>query len=307
MDINSIHVFDTASNKSSNYSTNQQREDIIAYVLNGKAIDFIQQCEKWRQMDNGLRAYMSNLHIGSIDSIQCIQKGGRQFKYDFIVIINNKFKYQVEFKFNSDKVLSCPQFCSPSKPSRFLYVDFADWFYDNYLSRIAGIGQVGLVIPEKKLYLKTINNNKVKCMEHFKAKYDTDVLFRNECKRISSEAIKLFVSSIGVLNIEALSTYFMNSQQEKHYLLYKDGVFNYDKLDNNLFQLTEVVSTKGPNYIVATKGGDKLEIKLRWKNGCGINFPAFQVKQKNPSINELKKLCLSKNIEPPKLKKDIFP
>ena len=36
---------------------------------------------------------------------------------------------------------------------------------------------------------------------------------------------------------------------------------------------------KSPNYICQTESGQRLEVKLRWKNYCGIAFPAFQISE----------------------------
>ena len=37
---------------------------------------------------------------------------------------------------------------------------------------------------------------------------------------------------------------------------------------------------KSPNYICQTESGQRLEVKLRWKNYCGIAFPAFQISER---------------------------
>ena len=44
------------------------------------------------------------------------------------------------------------------------------------------------------------------------------------------------------------------------------------------------------------KIGYKLKILLRWKNGNGIAFPAFQISRNIPDVNYLKQLCLIHNL-----------
>ena len=88
-------------------------------------------------------------------------------------------------------------------------------------------------------------------------------------------------------------------------MCYKENKISYDTLDEKLYKIIQLEKKENTNYIYRTELGMKLEIKLRFKNGCGLQFPALQIKRKVPIIKELKKLCDKHNIKPPSLKKDI--
>ena len=82
-------------------------------------------------------------------------------------------------------------------------------------------------------------------------------------------------------------------------MCYCDGEFFYDKLDESLYKLdaTKSVEKEPTNYIVSCENGAKLEVKLRFKNGCGLQFPAFQIKRKIPTKKALIELGAQKKIK----------
>lgn len=141
-------------------------------------------------------------------------------------------------------------------------------------------------------------------MKPYKEKYDNDITFRNFCKKIDKEGIKAFIQVSDIVK-EFLTEKLLNSQKNKHYMCYDDGKIYYDKLNENIYKLTKLIYKDNTNYIYETESGMNLEIKLRFKNGCGIQFPALQIQRKIPNVNELKKLCAINNIKAPRLKKDI--
>ena len=57
---------------------------------------------------------------------------------------------------------------------------------------------------------------------------------------------------------------------------YKNVTMNED-----MFKLVSVVERKGRCYICETACGGKLSIRLRFKNGCGIQFPALQIREES--------------------------
>jgi hypothetical protein len=288
LNIDSIDAFNV-SEKKLNDTKNKIRENIIGAIINQKIPPkFYTDYPPWDQMKKNIDEYLNTLcKLDDDTHVECVHKGGRNFKYDFDIIINKK-EFHVEFKFNAECVNDCPQFSSPCKPSNYLDINFEEWFYDNYLSQIAEYGK--LEMPPREIYIKKINNNKVECVATFKQKYDTDKEFNAFCKKIDKKAIKEY-QGVAKIDTKKLSEYLLESQKDKHYMLYKDGKFYHEKQDENLFKLKENVVVVAPNYICNTLIGYKLEVKLRFKNGCGIQFPAFQIKRKIPTIKELRKLC----------------
>ena len=75
-------------------------------------------------------------------------KGGRKFNYDFILYKN------IEFKYNTTNINKYPQFLSISANKFISSIDYAEYFYDNYIDTIADLIQI--TKPNKKDYLKYI-------------------------------------------------------------------------------------------------------------------------------------------------------
>ena len=59
-------------------------------------------------------------------------------------------------------------------------------------------------------------------------------------------------------------------------MLYKNGEIYLEKIDTKNYKI--ISYEKDTNrYIATTQKGNKLKILLRWKNGNGIAYPAFQI------------------------------
>lgn len=308
---NSIYeAFDNMNKKSKNDKNNKIRETIISCVINNnKEIqEYCKYLPRWNTFKNSLNLYIKNLcNLESIDNIYeifCKIKGGRRYHYDFEISINNKV-FNVEFKFNASSADDIPQFVSPMHPSKYIINNnFEEYFYDNFLYKIIEKSSM-LEMPDRDLYLSSIHSNKVCCISELKKQYDNDLSFKNYCKKISKEAINTFIKE-NELDIIKLSNYLQKTQENKHYMCYQDGVFTYNLINNGIYKIKEVVNKTNCDYICKTESGLLLRVKLRFKNGCGIQFPAFQISKKNLTKKELIELCNNNNISPiPKLIRDI--
>ena len=79
--------------------------------------------------------------------------------------------------------------------------------------------------------------------------------------------------------MDKLNDYLWNSQKDKYYMLYKNDQFYLEK--PNIDDYTIIYNVPIPNkysYQCITRSNKKMNIMLRWKNGNGIAFPAFQIK-----------------------------
>ena len=77
---------------------------------------------------------------------------------------------------------------------------------------------------------------------------------------------------------ECLSIAYADIKDRKGKMV--DGIFIKEEVDLNQFKI--ISYKKNPKlyrYEALTKSGIKLHILLRWKNGNGIAFPAFQIKR----------------------------
>ena len=304
---NCINEFENKK-RSKNDNNNKKRENIIGCIINKKIpTEYYKYSLKWTNLKKELDLYIKKLgekkNIKNIYNVDCIHKAGRRHHYDFKIIINNSEEFNVEFKYNALGLNDVPQFVSPIKPSQYINKILESWYYENYLIKIAKYGN--LKMPLKEEYCKKIHNNKVKCMKEYKKKYDEDSNFNRFCKKIDKQAIKEFIK-LSEINNEKLSEYLLKSQENKHYMCYNKKKIKYDTINKKMYKITKLIKKENTNYIYQTESGMKLEIKLRFKNGCGLQFPAFQIKRKIPKIKNLKKLCKEHNINNvPKLKKDI--
>jgi hypothetical protein len=106
---------------------------------------------------------------------------------------------------------------------------------------------------------------------------EKDIQFYELAKKISKECITNFINNTE-LNIELLSSYLYKTQKGKIYMLYSDKTFTLHHVDMNHYIIDSVDknATKS-KYTCISKSGKKLNVLLRWKNGNGIAFPAFQI------------------------------
>lgn len=284
-----IEYFKIQSRKK-NDKSNKIRESIIDAILNGKIPpSFYNENEEWRLLKNNLSQYFQKLVPDEeITNITCIHRGGRQYYYDFSVEINNRHVFNIEFKFNARKVVETPQYVSPMKPSKYLTENYEEYFYENYLEKICKVAQIPLI--DKSLYLKSIHQSNPECVSYLQQKYyqgckqsskftgtDEDIYFYQKVKEYSKESIQNFVMAEDV-RIDELSKYLLESQQNKIYMLYHQGDFYLEKVNTDNYEIVSVTKNKNKNgYVADTRSGRKIKILLRWKNGNGIAFPAFQI------------------------------
>jgi len=300
INIEDIYIFNTTKKQDNpdgidgrtlNDNDNGIRENIITAMINGNIPDyFYENSKQWLDLKNQIDKYINDLINKLYPNIVVLsktieRKGGRKHKKDFILKLNKNDDYtiSIEFKFNASNVSECPEFNSPCKPSKYFNIPFEGWYYDNYLNKIAEKGNLNM--PNRETYIKQINNNKPECMTEYKTLYKTDSEFNDFCGRIDKEAISEFINNVVKLDTEKLSSYLVEGQKDKHYMMYKNGNIYYDKLDDNIFKLKSKYQGKPPCFICETEKNDIiLEIRLRFKNGRGLLFPALQIKTKHVAV-----------------------
>ena len=121
----------------------------------------------------------------------------------------------------------------------------------------------------------------------FKYVYDNEYNYNDEKKTIVNDSIDKYLMLIySHINIDEINKKIFDSQNNKEYMLYKNG-FRYQK---NSYDKLKIVSTVGFKYtrdkkyrngiIFKTVGCNNIEFLLRWKNHIGILYPAWQIKLK---------------------------
>ena len=280
--------------RSSNDHNNKKREHIISnmeYI----DIDYTshpQYGADWRRLKMDFDLKIKQI-CPSYSRYSIKHKAGRGYNFDYSISFFDEAEHEIaveklEFKFNAATIDDAPQFVSPMKPSQYMSASFEEYYYDNYLGNL--LQKFGLEVPERALYLKTIHGDKPVCMAAAQLLYyqgckqsskytgtEQALAFYTSCIETSRECITNFISTTD-LNIEKLTQYLMESQDKKNYLLYKNGEFNIQSSNTDDYII--VSYTKNPEksrYDAITKTNKKIKILLRWKNGNGIAYPAFQI------------------------------
>lgn len=280
------------SNKYNNDSYNKTRENIIGAIINKKIPNcYYIKSNLWNKLYTEIFNYISLLSNNiKYNYIIVKHMGGRKYNYDmiFIFYLNNIIisEFNIEFKFNCKSISNSPQFISPTKPSVFLSNSYEQYFYDNYLSIISA--KYKLTMPSNDIYIKTINSTKPDIMKSYKELYDkgcskhtkfsgntNDIEFYNYINKLSKLSIIEFIK-ITDLDYTKLSKYLYDTQKNKIYMLYYNNSFILDKPNINNFNIINVIKNKN-RYDCISENGAIIKVLLRWKNGNGIAFPAFQI------------------------------
>ena len=290
-----INAF-VASYKKDNDKNNKIRESIIGAIINNKIPEkYYKYSRRWVTLKRATELYVYELvnlqpcNISNIsnNNIRLIHKGSRKYNYDFTIIANDT-EYNIELKFNAENIEDAPQFVSPIKTDKYLSQSYEEYYYDNYLPQL--ISRDNDKYPERNVYLKEIHGNNPKCMNYFQdvyykgckksSRYTGDkesVDFYELSNNIDKISRKAFVN-IADLNIGALSQYLQETQKNKIYMLYKNNRFHIQIANIEDYEL--VRWERYPEkfkYIAYSASGKHIDILLRWKNGNGIAFPAFQI------------------------------
>lgn len=320
--IEDINHFNVKSSRSKNDESNKIRELILNEYFNNNIPKRYFKNDDWSKfktnLDSCLNEFYEKNNFTNVKIEKAEIKAGRCNNYDIsfnisynepLKIKKNKTTIKFEFKYNSKNITQLPQFVSPAKPSVFLENSFEEYFYTNGLTKIYNDKNKlcnTLEINEKPTlttYLKDINNNKPECMlklqeEYYKgcpksSKFNNSTenkIFYQGCNRISRATINNFIDKTD-LKLEDLKKYLKKSQEDKIYLLYKTDKFYTSKIDIDLDTFNTVKKTRNSYQIYNDDSSYYLNCLLRWKNGNGIAFPAFQIK-----------LCKirQKKVKPPK-------
>jgi hypothetical protein len=277
--------------KNTNDINNKKRENIIGRIIasiNNPTDDinnYYKFSRRWNNIKDAVNNYI-NKELNIHKNINLIHRGGRKYNYDFEINDENA-SYNIELKFNIDKVNKAPQFVSPYNPSKYMSSSYEEFYYDNYLPLLT-LSRNDLVMPEKNMYLQEINNTSPKSMINYQTIYyngcktsskytgnSKDIKFYKLANKLSKESINMFISKTE-LNIEKLNEYLSNTQNNKIYMLYKNGKFYKQIVDNNNYKINSYKKNKN-KFVAKTYNGNTINILLRWKNGNGIAFPAFQI------------------------------
>lgn len=290
-----IEYFSKNSTRGGNDISNKKRELIIVDIINDNIPLEYYKDYRWFNIANELWKFLEENKPFDYTNIKCKLIAGRK-NNDFDITYENSqtkqsMKIKKEFKYNASQIHDCPQWVSPMHPSRFMTKNFEEYHYDNHLESICNIW--GISKPDKEDFVNKIHYEEPECVKELQAAYykgakgssrcsnlQDDIDKCVKCKDISKKSITEFLKQTD-LNIDKLNDYLLNSQKDKHYMLFDTITqsFKHEKPDKKDYTIKSDSIKKTKNsFIGETESGKKISILLRWKNGNGIAFPAFQIK-----------------------------
>lgn len=278
-----IDVFNNIKKlKKDNDMNNKIRENIIYNIIKNTIPDeWYKEEKEWNELKTKLYEIITSISSNiKYDNIDIELKGGRNFNYDFElifmlnnIIINKKF---IEFKYNTCRIDKYPQFLSISANKFIKTIDYAEYFYDNYIIELSKL--ININVPNKIDYLKYVYNNDYSKLQLFTELKEKEHLIIKEKKTIVSLSIKKYLNDIVVLDIDIINKIFAEKQLNKDYLLFHKNKFYHDTIRKEELEIIGIEKIKNNNTLILnTKTNTKIAMLLRWKNHIGILYPAWQI------------------------------
>jgi len=279
-DITLFTVSSVGRGRDTNDAANKTREKILLDGFNGKTVEMFEDPTygvDWRRIATLFADALATL--GGEGPITVKAMGGRGYNYDFAVT-RGDCKHKVEFKFGGTSVQSIPEFFNPAANKPFHDRLYADFFYDNHLSEIAGL--YGLVPPPKSEYMKEIhkNSSRHKFFVEFRAAEAAHPEHYSAKGKLVAASVKAYLEAMkDTTKLEALTSEFMRSQSGKRFLIFSDGKFHHDQISDAELTAKNVVGVRNGNLLVIQSEEPRTthEMLLRWKNHLGVLFPAWQI------------------------------
>ena len=271
--IDDIKIFDIKENKFSNDKNNKIRETIISNIINNLIPEEFYNDEKWINLKNQVSKYLRQIKP-NYKKVECKQKGGRKYTYDFDIIFDNDKQnvYKIEWKNNAECINDTPQFVSPMKPSQYMSSNYEKYYYDNWLPKL--LDNSNFDMPNENDYMKQIHYDKPECMKSIQEKYykgskqsskftniPEDIDFYKKSNSISKNSIKNFIKNTD-LDINKLTNYLLETQKNKYYMLYKNREIHLENINTKNYEI--ISYEKESNRFITTQTGIKLKF-LRWK------------------------------------------
>ena len=214
---------------------------------------------------------IDSLYKSGLIAEKPIQMGGRNYNYD--ILLNEK---KIEIKDNSSRIDDLPEIlqlsCSSITPS---YIDF---HYDN-------------VICEKFSndidyddYIKNINSSKHEGV--FKEINEK----RKEIEELTKSSINSYIQDFDENDFVPRIITKLKEQTDKTFILFKNNKYKYDKLDD---EFENIIMTKNKNKLIIETDKWCYYCLLRWKNGIGVNYPAWQISAKRKQPNQTNVVALT--------------
>lgn len=282
-----INLFHIKNIKADNDKINKKREEILYSIGKNKLPnEWYEKSILWNNLNINFNEIVKKTSDYNYNNYNIILQGGKKNNYDFDIIYYNKLNEildtkKIEFKYNCKNITKYPQFLSISSKNFIKDRGYAEYFYDNSLNKIVELSKNITSIPSKKDYLKYIHTTNYNNHNLFKELKENEHNFKIEKKCIVDNSISNYINNELILDINSINNLLKNKQQNKHYILYYNGLFYNDYIKNEELEVINIEKIKNNNTLVlSTNTKSKINMLLRWKNRAGILYPAWQISLK---------------------------
>ena len=284
--IDDINYFDKKRklcSKATNDCDNKIREQILYEIVKDTIPHkWYSTVSEWKKIKTLFLQSLKNISKCKFKKLDIEYKAGRKYNYDFTVYYLNQNndiinQINIEFKFNCKKITNYPQFLAVSSKHFIKDLDYAEYFYDNYLNEVLDLIDID-EIPYKKDYMKFIYQIDYDKLNIFKELYKNETKIKDLKKKIVDTSIKKYLTSVVKLDIEDINKTFESKQTNKTYIMYNDGLFYEDSISKDELTVIGIEKINKNNcLILETNSSSKIHMLLRWKNHAGILYPAWQI------------------------------
>jgi len=297
--VSDIVTFFTTSSRNKNDASNKIRENILKIITSPpkEYLEDVEYGNSWRLVQKEWhRALVKLAEDTSVPSYTIFQttsiKGGRKSHYDVEIGYYNDStlvaKRKIEFKNGGTKIDGLPQFLSlPVKFGLFpTTCEYDKFFYENYLDTYLAC-DTGLTAESKPLafqYIKQVSKTKYTTSPFFSQLKDRELIFQDQKNHIVNTSITDYLTQYGSsISLEIFKDKIETSQTDKHYLLWSQDKFHYDKIYSNEMTNMTFQGIKNGNVLEIKADNAIYSLLLRWRNHKGILNPAWQISMKRTS------------------------
>ena len=287
--VSDILVFYNTYTKKDNDAANKKRETILEIILcaHPSFLTHPEFGDKWchiqKQWMESIHRAAKELMIPSYTSVEVERIGGRGSNYDFEFRYKNEGRLvgsvKIEFKYGAKNINNLPQFLSlPAKFALLQETFDVYWYHNGYDKYRACDPSLKEPKPSLEEYQRVVVHTQSKVHPAIDELRTQEENFKMEKKRVVKSLIGEFLKKYeDTTNLSAFTEKVKETQTNKIYLLWKDGMFHMDKIDDSEMNDIAFHSIKNGNTLLLKSGNTSYHALLRWKNHQGILGPAWQI------------------------------
>jgi hypothetical protein len=274
--------FFVKSSKAGNDAANKRREAFLTTLYNSTLPE--DATEKHRLLHGAWQTTINSLCPTTFATVKVTSAGGRSKNYDFQLDYMASdgtvtHSQKAEFKHGASTIEGQPQFLSlASKDLRFPK-NYAEFYYDNYLSEYCAT-DTGITVspPDRDTYLKNVHSANYDTHPFFRCLYDREDTAKKAKATVVNKSIQTYMEALAdKCDLTHLTDLLVAKQNNKAFLLWDMSKFHVAHLTTENLTPVEFRGVRNGNTIVFATATHTLKLLLRWKNHKGVLYPAWQI------------------------------